>query len=83
VVDQAESLREQADQVQDLLVRIGIQDSSGFVRPLLTSLERSLHRALEELLVFLAISFRDLRERVVRTGPQKVFTTAWLQSETC
>jgi HJR/Mrr/RecB family endonuclease len=62
VAEQTEGLRQQAQQVQDLLIRSGIQYSSEPARPLLASLERSFHDALEELLIFVVLSFRDVKE---------------------
>jgi hypothetical protein len=63
----ADTLRKHSDHVQDLLVRAGIQSSSETVRPVLPALERSLNRAVQELLLFLAISFND-KNQEAHTG---------------
>jgi hypothetical protein len=63
VAEQTESLRQQADQVQDLLIRATIQYSSEPVRPLLASLEHSFSSVLEQFLIFVALTFRDIKER--------------------
>jgi restriction endonuclease len=59
VAEQAETLLQQADQVQDLLVRSGIRNPTDPIRSVLGSLERSLHSAVQERLLFLAISFKE------------------------
>jgi HJR/Mrr/RecB family endonuclease len=63
LAEQVRSLRQQADQVQDLLVRLGVHQSSEAMRSLLASLERSLRETLEELLLILVTSFKDLKEQ--------------------
>jgi hypothetical protein len=62
LAEQIRSLRQQADQVQDLLLRLGVLQSSEAIRSILISLERSLRETLEQLLLLLVTSLEDLKE---------------------